>query len=227
MRIAEVALQTDCPHEMKQFYSEILGLPIGETAAESFWIQAGESKLIFEQSTSSKAFYHFAFTIPANQLEEAGQWLQNKGISLYTKDNENQYFFEDWDATASYFYDPQGNLVEFIAHHTLHNASQSPFGAHSIIRISEIGLPLHHMEDGLTRIGEAFSLNVWRGDGKQFAAVGDEEGLFIMIDTNRPWFPDARMPIVSSVKVTIAGISNNSIELPSLPYQLTSIMGSR
>ncbi|WP_430112123.1 VOC family protein [Paenibacillus sp. B1-33] len=222
MRIAEITLQTDRLHEMKQFYSVVLEFPIEEETTESFTVQAGQSRLIFQQSFSSKGFYHFAFTIPANQLEEAGQWVQRKGISLYTKDIKNQYFFEDWNATASYFYDPQGNLVEFIAHHALQNAAQSPFGAHSMIRISEIGLPLYQFEKGLARICEDFSLQVWRGDGKQFAGVGDEEGLFILIDMTRPWFPDGRMPVVAPVKVVIEGKANHFVELSGLPYHLGS-----
>lgn len=222
MRIAEITLHTDCLHEMKQFYSELLEFPIARETEESFTVQAGQSRLNFQQSSSGKGFYHFAFTIPANQLEEAGLWVQHKGIPLYTRDNKNQYFFEDWNATASYFYDPQGNLVEFIAHHALQNASQSPFGAHSMIRISEIGLPLHQFEEGLARICEDFSLQVWRGDGVQFAGVGDEEGLFILIDMNRPWFPDGRMPVVTPVKVVIEGKENHFVELSGLPYQIGS-----
>lgn len=220
MRIAEITLHTDCLQEMKRFYSELLEFPLAGETVESFTVQAGQSRLIFQKSSSNKGVYHFAFTIPANQLEEAGQWLQRKGIPLYTKDNKNQYFFEDWNATASYFYDPQGNLVEFIAHHTLQNASQSPFGAHSMIRISEIGLPLYHFEEGLARVCEDLSLQVWRGDGKQFAGVGDEQGLLILIDMNRPWFPDGRMPVVTPVKVVIEGEENHFAELSGLPYQI-------
>ncbi|MEW9105172.1 MAG: glyoxalase, partial [Paenibacillus sp.] len=81
---------------------------------------------------------------------------------------------------------------------------------------------LYQFEKGLARICEDFSLQVWRGDGKQFAGVGDEEGLFILIDMTRPWFPDGRMPVVAPVKVVIEGKANHFVELSGLPYHLGS-----
>lgn len=225
MRIKEIVLETNRLHEMKLFYSELLEFPILEESADSLSVQAGESKMTFQNSSAKlTAYYHFAFTIPDNKSDEAGRWLQHKGISLYSKDDQNQFYFEDWNATASYFYDPQGNLVEFIAHHSLNNSAELPFEQNSILHISEIGLPVHHVAESSKRICEAFSQEVWRGDGKQFAAIGDANGLFIVVDIKRPWFPDARMPHVSPTQVKIQGESGKILEMSNLPYQFWSTL---
>ncbi|TPG83711.1 glyoxalase [Brevibacillus laterosporus] len=221
MRIIEIVLQTNRLDEMKSFYGKLLEFPVEKDSAESFTVKAGESKIIFQKpSCDLKAFYHFAFMIPSNKLEESKQWLQNKGIVLYSIDNQDQFFFSDWNATASYFYDPDGNLVEFITHHSLNNPSNAPFRQNSILQISEIGLPVHDFAEDSKRICEASSQEIWQGDGKQFAAIGDVEGLFIVINTKRPWFPDARMPGVFPTKVKIQDELDKRVEINDLPYQL-------
>ncbi|WP_028546567.1 VOC family protein [Paenibacillus taiwanensis] len=222
MRIKEILLQTHLLHEMKQFYGEQLQFPIENETTDSFSIRAGASKLTFQQCTDNQNYYHFAFMIPGNQLDEAGHWLQERGVILFTKDNQSQFFFEDWHATASYFYDPQGNLVEFIAHHSLNHFAETIFEHDSIIRISEIGLPLLSVEQELPYICDMLSQNMWRGDGKQFAGVGDAEGLLIVIDINRPWFPDGRMPRICPTKVVLEGESEQHLNLRGLPYLLSS-----
>lgn len=221
MRIIEIVLQTNRLDEMKSFYGELLEFPVEKESAESFAVKAGDSKITFQEpSCDLDAFYHFAFMIPSNKLEEAKQWLQNKGIVLYSIDNQDQFFFSDWNATASYFYDPDGNLVEFIAHHSLNNPSEAPFRQNSILQISEIGLPVHNFTEDSKRICEASSQEIWKQQGEQFAAIGDVEGLFIVIDTNRPWFPDSRMPGVFPTQVKIQDELGKRLEINDLPYQL-------
>ncbi|AYB38369.1 VOC family protein [Brevibacillus laterosporus] len=221
MRIIEIVLQTNRLDEMKSFYGELLGFPIEQESSESFTIITGESKIIFQKPVCDLgAYYHFAFTIPSNKLVESKQWLQKKGISCFSNDNQDQFFFPDWNATASYFYDPDGNLLEFIVYHSLHNPSEAPFSQHSILYISEIGLPVPNVAEGSKHIYEICEQEIWRKDEKQFAAIGDVEGLFILIETSRPWFPDARMPGVFPTLVKIQGDLDKQVQLYDLPYQI-------
>ena len=48
--------------------------------------------------------------------------------------------FENWNANAVYFYDNNGNILEFIARHDLQNNQFTPFNSESILNISEIGI---------------------------------------------------------------------------------------
>ncbi|XOS93637.1 VOC family protein [Brevibacillus laterosporus] len=94
MRIIEIVLQTNRLDEMKSFYGELLGFPIEQESVESFTIITGESKITFQKPVCDlSAYYHFAFTIPSNKLAESKQWLQKKGISCFSNDNQDQFFF--------------------------------------------------------------------------------------------------------------------------------------
>lgn len=225
MKISEVILHSSHYEATKQFYCETLQLPILEENADSLVIQAGESKLTFVSNDREQAFYHIAFTIPDNKANEALEWVRSKGIEPIAKEEAVQFPFPNWNATALYFYDPDGNLVEFIAHHSLSNGTGEPFSSKDIVRISEIGLPVEDLPAALRQLHESFSLEKWSGDGRQFAAVGNVEGLLIVIDHKRPWFPDERMPGIFPTTVKLQAERTGSIELGPKPYLIESVSG--
>ncbi len=175
--------------------------------------------------TGEPAFYHLAFTIPDNKADEALEWVRSKGIEPIAKNDAVQFPFPNWNATALYFYDPDGNLVEFIAHHSLSNATREPFSSKDLVRISEIGLPVDDLPAALRQLHELLSLEKWSGDGRQFAAVGNVEGLLIVIDHKRPWFPDERMPGMFPTTVKLQTERTGSIELGPKPYRIESVSG--
>ncbi|MEK3916046.1 hypothetical protein [Paenibacillus sp. FSL H7-0331] len=69
---------------------------------------------------------------------------------------------------------------------------------------------------------EAFQLNLWGGDGQQFAPLGDVEGLLIVVDKQRPWFPDGRTPAVFDTTVSIKVTDSASPRLQNGLYELRS-----
>jgi catechol-2,3-dioxygenase len=166
---------------MKAFYGSLLGLDVLEDQPSQLSFQAGETVLAFREcSPMENSFYHVAFTIPTNKLEEAKQWMSERGIPLFSKDGQDEFPFESWNATALYFYDPDDNLMEFIAHHTLDNAADEAFGPKHLLRISEIGLPVDDVPEAARKLTNAFQLSLWGGDGQQFAPLGDAEGVLIV-----------------------------------------------
>ncbi|MBP1991924.1 catechol-2,3-dioxygenase [Paenibacillus eucommiae] len=214
MKITEVLLGTHRFEAMKTFYGSLLGLEILEDQPSQLSFQAGESVLAFrENSPTDNAFYHVAFTIPTNKFAEAKQWVIQLGIPLFSKTGQDEFPFESWNATALYFYDPDDNLIEFIAHHTLDNAASEAFGPKHLLRISEIGLPVDDVPDAAKKLADAFQLSLWGGDGKQFAPLGDVEGVLIVVDKQRPWFPDDRVPDIFNTRVSIKGTETGSASL--------------
>ncbi len=189
MRFAEIQLETHRLDELKAFYRDKLGLQIVEEKRRYFTIQAGISQIRFSKADDNEEpFYHFAFNIPNNQLPEAKIWLQNR-LDLIEKDGKTDFHFEKWNADSVYFYDPAGNIVEFIARHNLPTQSNKPFSGKSIISVGEIGYPAENVKLFSRAIKDELNVKLWDGDEKNFAAVGDEEGLFIIVPVNRPWFP--------------------------------------
>ncbi|SHL29045.1 VOC family protein [Flavobacterium chilense] len=191
MKLEHIQIQTRNIQKTAAFYTTVLELPIIEKTATSISIQAGDSVLKFVNDPEFKSIYHFAFNIPKNKLDEAIQWCKNKVDLIFIKDQNVITNFENWNANAVYFYDNNGNLLEFIARHDLNNAQTETFTSKSILNISEIGIvnenPLALGKELIAEYDlEFFSKN---DNSELFAAVGDDEGLLIMVKPNRNWYP--------------------------------------
>lgn len=191
MKLAHIQIQSSDIQQTATFYKDILDLPIIEKTKESVSIQAGDSVLEFVENPAFNSIYHFAFNIPENKLDEAIDWCKSKVDLIFIEDQKVITNFENWNANAIYFYDNNGNLLEFIARHDLDNAQTEAFSSKAILNISEIGIvsenPLALGEQLIEQHGlEFFSKNA---NSELFAAVGDDEGLLIMVKQNRNWYP--------------------------------------
>ena len=191
MKLAHIQIQSSDIQQTATFYKDILDLPIIEKTKESVSIQAGDSVLEFVENPEFKSIYHFAFNIPENKLDEAIDWCKSKVDLIFIEDQKVITNFENWNANAVYFYDNNGNLLEFIARHDLDNAQTEAFSSKAILNISEIGIvnenPLALGEQLIEQHGlEFFSKNA---NSELFAAVGDDEGLLIMVKPDRNWYP--------------------------------------
>lgn len=225
MRIRQIILHTRQFEAMKSFYGSLLGLETREDNPWNVSFRVGRSTLTLQESSPQEnPYYHVAFTIPTNKFADAKQWLKERGITLFSKDGQDEFLFESWNATALYFYDPDENLIEFIAHHTLDNATDEAFGPKHLLWISEIGLPVDDVPEAVGKLAAAFQIDLWGGDGKQFAPLGDAKGLLILVDRRRPWFPDGRTPGVFDTKVSIEAM--NSAAALFLQSGLYDVQGS-
>lgn len=191
MKLHHIQIQTNNIQETATFYQDVLNLPILEKDSKSVIIQAGKSVLKFIENQQFNSIYHFAFNIPENKLEEAIKWAEDKLDLIVIEDNTVIANFENWNANAVYFYDNNGNILEFIVRYDLNNAQTEPFSSQSILNISEIGIvnenPLVLANQLITQHGlELFSKN---DNSELFAALGDDEGLLIMVRPNRNWYP--------------------------------------
>ena len=191
MKLEQIQIQTNNIQETTAFYQDILGLSIIEKNSKWVTIQAGNSILKFIENSTFNSIYHFAFNIPENKLEEAIEWCKNKVGLIVIEDQNVIANFEAWNANAVYFYDNNGNLLEFISRYDLENASTENFSSKSILNISEIGIVTENpLELGNLLIEkqalEFFSKN---NNSEVFSALGDDEGLLIIVKPNRNWYP--------------------------------------
>lgn len=214
MKLEHIQIQTNDIQKTAAFYTNVLELPIIEKDAESVSIQAGASVLKFVHAPQFKSIYHFAFNIPENKLEEAIQWCKDKVDLILIKDQSVVTNFENWNANAVYFYDNTGNLLEFIARHDLNNAQTATFSSKSILNISEIGIvnenPLAFGKELIAQHDlEFFSKN---DNDELFTAVGNDEGLLILVRPNRNWYPTQTPSESNPVDVRIEN-NGHQIEL--------------
>ncbi|MCC9064547.1 VOC family protein [Flavobacterium piscisymbiosum] len=214
MKLAHIQIQSSNIEQTTTFYKDILDLPIIEKTKESVSIQAGNSVLEFVENPEFKSIYHFAFNVPKNKLDEAIDWCKSKVDLIFIEDQKVITNFENWNANAVYFYDNNGNLLEFIARHELDNAQTEAFSSKAILNISEIGIvnenPLALGNQLIEEHGlEFFSKNA---NSELFAAVGDDEGLLIMVKPNRNWYP-TQTPSESNKTAIRIEDKGNKIEL--------------
>jgi catechol-2,3-dioxygenase len=212
MKLEHIQIHSNNIQQTAIFYQDVLELPIIEKKTNSISIQAGNSVLEFVQNPAIKSIYHLAFNIANNKLDEAIQWCKNKVDLIVIEDQNVITNFENWNANAVYFYDNNGNLLEFIARHDLDNSQTEAFSSKSILNISEIGIvnenPLELGKQLVAKHGlEFFSKNT---NSELFAAIGDDEGLLIMVKPNRNWYPTQTPSESNKTGITL---KNNEISI--------------
>ncbi len=194
MHFEEIKLSAKQLSSLYNFYKDVLELPVKYVSNKNIVIDVGRSKLIFENFDDEPgAFYHFAFNIPSNKFEEAFTWLQNK-VELLWLDDYKSYVadFVNWHAKSVYFLDPAGNILELIARFDLKDLADETFSSNQFRNISEIGLVSSNENfDGFAcSLIDKYQLKYFSKQPPlpHFRAIGNDEGLFIIVPENRNWF---------------------------------------
>lgn len=207
MEIKLLTLQTTKLEEMKAFYTEHLGFTICGENPNGFQIRVGTSTLEFtNEKVVGEPYYHFAFNIPANQFQEAKEWLKGK-TTLLLEDGEDEADFSFWPAHACYFEDPAGNIVELIARYKENPTSDSPFAVNSILNISEIGL----IVKDAPLVGEQFKeIGIFDSDNDPVTNSSlnfmqdHNNGVFIILTSkDRRWLFSEKKSKIFPMKITL------------------------
>lgn len=206
MNILEIEIQTDNLSETEKFYSELLGLQTKNKNQNSISFLAGQSTLTFIKSNRLKPKYHFAFNIPHNKLDEAIIWTSAKLDLIKNADSEIVSNFESWNAKAIYFFDNNGNILEFIARFDLDNGSDEVFDISPIQSISEIGIVTDTPIKLADKLVEKNNLYFFAKGSKseKFVTLGDDNGLLIIVETNRKWYPTEQEAVKHYTKIKIS-----------------------
>jgi catechol-2,3-dioxygenase len=208
MHITQLELVAPDLDAQQKFYEETLGLPLTGTITGKRTFSVGTTQLSFTQPDSApNGIHHFAINIPENQFDEARLWIMARTPLLIDANGRDTTPFPVWNAHSLYFKDPAGNILEFIARHALPNASQTVFGPSSFLCVSEIGLVTANVQKTVAALKNEFNIEPYTGPGSNdFAAVGDENGLFIVARQSRIWMPDSGIPAtIKPFRVAING----------------------
>ena len=188
MQIKELILFTQDIQRQKSFYQKVLGMKQLVDSKQEIAFEVGASVLTFRYRRDAKP-NHIAFNIPSNRIEQATSWLAQKSLAIQTNDHAITTF-SDWNAQAVYFYDPDDNIMEFIARAEISPTGDLGFSAESILSISEIAMATNSIEKIYHAINEIQPIPIFDGDFDRFCALGDHHGLFILIDkNNKKWYP--------------------------------------
>ncbi len=191
MKIKELTLYTGRLQDQINFYNKNLQLHLIKETSTSAEFKLGDSTLIFIQKNNITP-YHFAINIPPHKEQEALQWLKRR-VTILEKDQEQIIDFQTWNAKSIYFYDNDKNIVELISRNNINHEPQEKFDENQLLNISEIGIAVSDLK----------KTEIFDGDFEEFCAVGDETGLFIIINKDKKgWFPTNDKSFSSEFKVS-------------------------
>lgn len=200
MLFREIKLQTKQFSALYHFYKERLELPVTKPSDSVLNIHTRDTLLIFEETTAStNPFYHIAFNIPSNKIDEAYDWLRKRTDPLWIDDYKSYIAdFRNWNAKSVYFFDSAGNIAEFIARADLKDIVDEPFSSKHIRSVSEIGLvfPEQDFKQSIQKLLHDHQLTYFAKQPplEGFCAIGDDKGLFIIVPENRSWYPCKEKP---------------------------------
>jgi hypothetical protein len=197
MEITRVIFQTSWLQELIIFYRNVLELPTAITSLNKITVGIGNTELVFKQVPGADPFYHFAVNIPSNKIDEAKAWLAQRTNLVWMEDYKSEVAdFKNWHAKSVYFFDPAGNILELIARFDLDIKTDAPFSSGQFLSVSEIGLVIKEGEwdKATNNLLQQYHINYFDKQPPlpQFVAIGDDEGLFIVVPEKRNWYPTSK-----------------------------------
>lgn len=188
MEIRRLVLYSKDVNEQLHFYHHILGMDLIKASEDEVCLQAGSTELVF-QNHPLEFLYHYCFLIPNGKLEEAMDFLKQREISLLLHEGSDIINFTT--GRSIYFYDPDGNIAEFIERPSLGIKSQEPFSISSVQKVNEIGLPHKDPLEFTKYLLETFDIEMVEPQilREDFCWVGDYNGVFIVSKIGRKWIP--------------------------------------
>ncbi len=231
MRILGVTLASRDLAAQSAFWGERLGLPVREGAGGACEVPLRASKIRFEQAPPGvDPRYHFAINVPRGSIAAAATWIEDRHelLAFHGDPDEEEgatvVRFER-GASAVYFLDGGGNVVELIDNDHLTNDSDAPFGPESLLEIAEIGLATADTHATRTVIQEALSAGVlWGGeDGSLLTAIGDDDGVVIVAPTGRGWIPVALPAQPLPTTIVAAAPQTRELQLEEGPYTIRAV----
>ena len=190
MKIQKIEILSHNLIETEQFYVGVLGFEINEKTETIISFVVGGSILAFRKTDTLKPVYHFAFTVPCHQLYEAQKWGSGK-VAFIAFENNPVIDFPNWNAKSLYFLDNNGNVLEFIARFDLETSRDKPFDPSAIVCISEIAFVTDHVNALAEKFISDYQFTYFdkQIQRKDFSVLGDDNGLLILVDSDRNWFP--------------------------------------
>ncbi len=191
MEISRLTLETANPAEQLEFYRDLLQF---EPAGRG--VKLGHSMLDFVPQEGIVCPVHFAINVSFDEIERVPNWLIRRGVEPVLSKSGLPIAFPSWAAKSVYFYDPAGNIGEFIGREAL--------GTLNEMSISEVGVPVQGVIQIANEWKKLLKVHTYGDALEGFEAIGDEKGLLILVDQGREWFPQTGvMAQLSSFKLKV------------------------
>jgi hypothetical protein len=146
--------------------------------------------------------HHFAF-----HVAELDAWRDRLDVG-------EEHDFSSWGAArAVYFRDPEENVVELIT-----RPQERPE-----LTLAEVGLPVADVPGAVAALQRELDVPVYDEWDENFAPLGDDEGLLIVVRVGRGWFPVGVPSGPAPVEVTLAGVGAGDVTLPGSRHRVVGL----
>jgi len=188
VQIRRVTLTVESLDQAADFYRDVLQFPVAAKAG-GVAVTVGSSLLLLEPGEHFHGVHHLAFGITPDDFELARAWLGQRVQPIVVDGSEVIEGPQGWNATSVYFLGPEGILLEFIARASDGGVPPSEGNAPRPLSISEVGIGVPDVADAVRALTRELGLSPFPPQGTHFAPVGNHDGLIILVDEERIWFP--------------------------------------
>ncbi|MBO0881134.1 MAG: VOC family protein [Mycobacterium sp.] len=203
MKIIEVAITTTDLGATAAFYRDLLELPV-TALSEGFAVDIGRSRLIVTDGAPFAGVHHLAFGISPVDFDLSHRWLRRRTELFSIAGSDTFDGPAGWDSRSVYFRGPDGIVLELIARQADRNEPGSGGESPHALSISEVGIGVPDVGLAARQLAESFNLSPFPPQLSRFAPVGGHDGLLILANSNRVWFPtDEEVPAQGPVTVRI------------------------
>lgn len=221
MRILQLALPVSDVAQVAAYFSDVLQLPVNGDS-----VQIGWTRLQLRAAGSDPVGgVHLAFNVPANRFVAATEWLLARApLQTNAKGDAHFTFGDAWASESIYFEGPDGLILELIGRRRLPASDRTgPFHGSELTCVSEVGLPVADVPALHARAKAALGLKPLSPPTPHFAALGDDEGLLIVVDATRAWFPEQRvLPNAHGIEVRVEEVAPGELEDGSHGWRVVS-----
>ncbi|MEG0192145.1 MAG: VOC family protein [Stenotrophomonas sp.] len=152
---------------------------------------------------------HLAFNVPDNRFAEAMAWLRARAPLQRNPEGLDYFALESsWQSQSVYFTGPDGLILELIGRRRLPSSDRKGvFHGSELTCLSEVGLPSNDVDAVREHSSQRFGLQPISPPSPQFAPMGDDEGLLIVVAADRRWFPEQKdLPNAQGVQLQVGDV---------------------
>lgn len=216
MKIREVAITARQLGEAAAFYRDVLEMPVEEHPGR-VTVTIGSSQLIIAQGDRFAGVHHLAFGISPHDFDLARTWLNGRVEPIVAGDSEIIDGPEGWNSRSVYFLGPEAIVLELIAREADAATPGGDGAAPRPLSISEVGIGVPDTSAAVRELTHTLALPTFPPQEPQFAPIGNHDGLLILADYERIWFPTrTHQPARGPLSVRIDG-PNQRRELQLTP----------
>ena len=205
-----------------KFYSNVLGLNCFFKRGE-LKVFTGTTEILFKESALKPSpFYHIAWGIPGNRLQEAKKWLRQRTALLCDSYGRDEFFFTPINRTGVYFKDPAGNILEFICLHDLGEYDdKNNFDVDDILFVNHVGIAVKDVFKEIEGIKNHLSMQYLGNLTKDFSKIGNDYEHITLVSENRLWIPERKEPAqIFPMKIFLPSNIKKKYVIKDYPYQI-------